>query len=155
MYEEISIKRRIDWKSLLTKTGILLIVVFIICAIAFSPKKTYAITPLNEITSKLLSVGKEYFTFDLLPINLGDEKSITLNDLIEKELIDQKDYENNKCDYNNSYIKVTKVDNTEFSIYATVLCNKTSDIVIDTIKTKQDTLVNDTNNDSLKVEVIE
>ena len=57
MYEEISIKKRIDWKSLIIKIGILLIVVFIICAVAFSPRKTYAVTPLNDITQKLLNAG--------------------------------------------------------------------------------------------------
>lgn len=156
MYEEISIKKRIDWKSLIIKIGILLIVVFIICAVAFSPRKTYAVTPLNGITQKLLNAGKEYFTFENLPIRIGDYKTVTLTELIEQEYIKAKNFEDNKCDLDRSYVKVTKVNSKEFSIYAKVECNNNEEIIVDTIKTKEDTTNNISNDDeNFSFEVVE
>ena len=66
MYEEISIKRKIDWKSLLFKAGILLIVVFItISVISLLPSiKWLNLKP--ETTSVLLG----YNNFWQLSANL-------------------------------------------------------------------------------------
>lgn len=156
MYEEISIKKRIDWKSLIIKIGILLIVVFVICAVAFSPRKTYAVTPLNDITQKLLNAGKEYFTFENLPIHIGNYKLITLDELINQEYIKSKNFEDNKCDLARSYVKVTKVNSKEFSIYAKVECNNDEEIIVDTIKTKEDTTKNTSNyEENFSFEVVE
>ena len=156
MYEEISIKKRIDWKSLIIKIGILLIVVFIICAVAFSPRKTYAVTPLNDINQKLLNAGKEYFTFENLPIHIGNYKLITLDELINQEYIKSKNFEDNKCDLARSHVKVTKVNSKEFSIYAKVECNNDEEIIVDTIKTKEDTTKNTSNyEENFSFEVVE
>lgn len=156
MYEEISIKRKIDWKSLLIKCGILLIVVFIVCAVAFAPRKTYAVTPLNEISLELLSAGKEYYTFDKLPTSLGESRSITLMELTEKELIKATNFDSNNCDFNDSYVKVIKVNNKEFSISAYVSCDSKANTVIDTIKTEKDNAFNASKNgDNFSAEVVE
>lgn len=156
MYEEISIKRRIEWKSLLFKTGILLIVVFIVCAVAFAPRKTYAVSPLNSINKDLLEAGKKYYEFDKLPISLGETSKISLMDLTEKEFINANEFNSNKCDFNQSFVKVTKVNIKEFSISAYLECDNKNNTVIDTIKTKKDTVkVVNNNEDNFKAEVIE
>lgn len=156
MYEEISIKRKINWKSLLLKTGILLIVVFIVCAVAFAPRKTYAVSPLNGIAKDLLEAGKKYYKFNKLPIYLGETSKISLIELTEKELISASEFNNNKCDFNQSFVKVTKVNIKEFSISAYLECDNKNNTVIDTIKTKKDTVkVVNNNEDNFKAEVIE
>lgn len=156
MYEEISIKRKIDWKSLLFKAGILLIVVFIVCAVAFAPRKTYAVSPLNGITKDLLEAGKKYYEFDKLPISLGDTSKISLMDLTEKEFINANEFNSNNCDFSESFVKVTKVNIREFSISAYLECDNKNNTVIDTIKTKKDTVkVVNNNEDNFKAEVIE
>ena len=156
MYEEISIKRKIDWKSLLIKGGILLIVVFIVCAIAFAPRKTYAVTPLNDISLELLNAGKEYYTFDKLPSSFGESRSITLMELTEKELIKATNFDSNKCSFNDSYVKVIKVNTKEFSISAYVSCDNKDNTVIDTIKTEKDNATNASKNgDNFSAEVVE
>ncbi len=155
MYEEISIKKRIDWKSLTAKLIILLLIVFIICAIALSPKKTYAVTPLNSITKELIDAGKEYYTFENLPINIGEYKSITLASLIEKDYIVEKSFKTNNCSYDESYVKTTKVNAKEFSIYAKVICDKDEEVIVDTIKTKKDTKSSLNNDESFSIEVID
>lgn len=157
MYEEISIKRKVDWKSLLIKYGLLLIVVFIICAVALSPRKTYAVTPLNGINNELLKAGKKYFTEDLLPTKFSESKSISLMELVEKELIKAKEYNSNNCDFNQSYIKVSKVNTKEFSISSYLICGDKEDTIVDTITIKEDNS-NETSidaEDNFEIEVIE
>lgn len=155
MYEEISVKKRIDWKSLLTKLGVLLLVVFIFCAIAFSPKKTYAVSPLYNITKQLLNAGKEYYVYEKLPINIGEYKTINLFSLIDEEYIKGKDYTANNCEFDDSFVKVTKVNNKEFSIYAKVLCDNDEEVIVDTIKTKKDNNINTNKDDNFSFEVVE
>lgn len=160
MYEEISIKRKIDWRSLLIKCGLLLIVVFIICAIAFSPRKTYAVTPLNGINNKLLKAGKNYYKEDLLPTKFSESKQISLMELVEKELIKSKEYNSNNCDFNESYVKVLKVNAKEFSISSHLICGNEEDTVVDTITIKEDnsskeTPVNKNSEENFEIKVIE
>lgn len=150
MYEEISIKRKIDWKSVFIKSGILIVLVFIICAISFAPKKTYAVTPLNGINKDLLEAGKKHYNNDL-PTKIGHTKSITLMNLVELDLIKAKNYNSNNCNFNESYVKVAKVNNKEFSISSHLLCGDKNDVIVDTIiikkdnQVKNDTTVNNTN----------
>lgn len=155
MYEEISVKKRINWSSLLTKLGVLLLVVFIICAIAFSPKKTYAVSHLYDITKQLLNAGKEYYVYEKLPTNIGEYKTINLFSLIDEDYIKGKEYTENNCEFDNSFIKVTKVNNKEFSIYAKVLCDQDEEVIVDTIKTKKDNKNINTNENNFSFEVIE
>lgn len=155
MYEEISVKKRINWSSLLTKLGVLLLVVFIICAIAFSPKKTYAVSHLYDITKQLLNAGKEYYVYEKLPTNIGEYKTINLFSLIDEDYIKGKEYTENNCEFDNSFVKVTKVNNKEFSIYAKVLCDQDEEVIVDTIKTKKDNKNINTNENNFSFEVIE
>ena len=161
MYEEISVKRKIDWKSLLIKGSILLVIVFIICAVAFSPRKSYAVTPLNGINQELLKTGKKYYTNELLPTNYSNSKSITLMELVEKELIKAKEYNSNNCDFNQSYVKVSKVNSTEFSISSYLYCNDKEDIIADTILISKDNFKPEdnsnanNNDDNFEIQVIE
>lgn len=133
MYEEITVKRHIDWKSLLFKIGILLLVVFIICAFVLTPKNSNAKTPYNTLANELLRIGKDYYDDSKLPTSLGYSNSITLKQMIDSNIVDEKDYSSNNCDYENSYVKVTKVGNNEFSIYVYLLCNNNEEVVGDSI----------------------
>lgn len=133
MYEEITVKRHIDWKLLFFRLAILLLVVFIICAIAFTPRNTHASTPYNNLAKTLLKAGKKYYIDSKLPTSLGYNNTITLRQLIDDELLDSKDYNDNDCNYDNSYVRVTKVGNNEYSIYAYLFCNGVEEVIGDSI----------------------
>lgn len=133
MYEEITIKKHIDWKNLFIKIGILLLIVFILCALIMSPKKSHAETPYTAINKELLSTGKLYYSEDKLPTRIGRSNYITLQELVNNNLIKSDKYEKNGCNLEKSYVKVTKVSSNEFSIYSYLDCKKDKNTVADTI----------------------
>lgn len=60
---------------------------------------------------KMKEAGKEYFTIERLPQNVGDVKSITLKEMYEKKLLlELKDKNGNACSAENSYVRVEKFD---------------------------------------------
>lgn len=139
MYEDIKVKKRIDWKSLLLRSGILLIGVFVVCALIFTPKnKTLADTPLKANTRVLLKAGKEYYNNDKLPSNLSEETGITLMELVENNLIEAKEFNSLNCDFNQSYVGIRKVDKKEYSIKANLVCSNEKSVIVDTINTSED-----------------
>ena len=82
---------------------------------------------MQEKINLLEKVGKKYFTNDLYPKKVGDSISITLEELIEKELIEEiKDTKGNLCDIKNSYVKVTRLDE-EFQMKSYLVCDNFED----------------------------
>lgn len=60
---------------------------------------------------KMKEAGKEYFTIERLPQNVGDVKSITLREMYDKKLLlELKDKNGNACSAENSYVRVEKFD---------------------------------------------
>ena len=60
---------------------------------------------------KMKEAGKEYFTIERLPQNVGDVKSLTLREMYDKKLLlELKDKNGNTCSAENSYIRVEKFD---------------------------------------------
>lgn len=133
MYEEISVKREIDWHSLFFRIGLLILIVFIVVLIVLTPKKSSASTPYKSLADEALAAGKEYYTESRLPNTLGNSNSINISYLIENSLLKDKQYVSNGCDLDNSYVKVTKVGSKEYSIYVYLLCNGYKEVVGDSI----------------------
>ncbi len=155
MYEEVSIKRKINWKPMIIKLSAMLAIVFIVCALIFAPEKTFASTPLNSINNNLLKAGKKYFDIDNYPTKISDYKIVTLMEIVENDLVKAETYNKEKCDFNKSYVKIVKVDNKDYSIYSFLNCNNVTDTVASNIKTKEDNNKNVVNDSNLTVEVIE
>lgn len=107
---------------------ILFIVVFVFFLIWLFPTKGYLknadtdvemdinLDPLyNQIYSKNLTdmknAAKDYYTTERLPKNTGDTVSMTLSEMLDKKIIlPLYDSNGNKCDEEESYVEVTKMD---------------------------------------------
>ena len=135
MYEEVHIKRTIDWKSAFIKLGIFFIVVIIVCLIIFNPSKsTYAETGYDTNLASFSDAAKSYFLDGNLPSEVGNESTIKLETLINNKRIKNIDLESDSCNKNQSYSRITKIDENEYSIYTYLECKSNQLSKIDTIK---------------------
>jgi len=123
MYEEKKFKPDINWKSLIIKMVILLLIVFIICFIAFKPKKAKETISLESNIIEIKEAAIKYFK-DKNDLKLvGDNKKITLKTLIKEDLIEkQKDEAGNKCSTKESYATLTKTSDNEYSLKINLEC---------------------------------
>lgn len=119
MYEESKIK--FDWKGFLLKFAIIiLVVILVIKLVPFQKKEKSESFTSNQ--TKLKDVSISYFQNKNLPENDGDEKKLTLNDLIVSGKISKlQDAKGNDCDEDASYIKATKKD-TEYEVDVYLKC---------------------------------
>lgn len=84
----------------------------------------------SENISKMKEVGKEYFTTERLPQNIGDVKSLTLKEMYDKKLIlELKDKNGKSCSADNSYVMVEKLDN-EYQMKVYLECGKEKNYII-------------------------
>ncbi len=139
MYEDKQRKIKINWKSLLIKMVILLVVIFLILWFISIINKKKQDVPSNIGTNlKIMQeAASEYFTGSKLPENLNGKVSITLKEMIDSKLIIEfKDQNGKACDLTNSYAEATKVSDEDYTIKVKLVCGKENDYVIDTIKVK-------------------
>ena len=71
-----------------------------------------------------------YFTNARLPQKIGDSVTLTLEEMLEKKLVlSFKDSNNETCDVNKSYVKVTKM-NDEYQMKVQLSCSDYEDYII-------------------------
>ena len=71
-----------------------------------------------------------YFTNSRLPQKIGDSVTLTLGEMIDKKLVlSFKDSNNQTCDINKSYVKVTKM-NDEYQMKVQLSCSDYEDYII-------------------------
>ena len=71
-----------------------------------------------------------YFTTERLPKNVGDSKTLTLGEMLEKKLVlEMKDSNNKTCSLTDSYVKLTRMDN-EYQMKVQLSCSDYSDYII-------------------------
>ena len=71
-----------------------------------------------------------YFTTPRLPKKVGDSVTLTLEEMLEKKLVlEFKDSNNEKCDVEKSYVKLTKMDD-EYQMKVQLTCSDYSDYII-------------------------
>ena len=135
MYEEIQIKKKINWKGAFTKLGVLLLVIVVIALIIALPSKgSYAESEFEHNLRAFMTASKEYFKDGNLPTETGKESIIKLQDLIDNSKLKDIDLEADKCNKEQSYAKITKLDKKEYSVYVYLECRSTSASSVDTIK---------------------
>ncbi len=92
---------------------------------------------LNALTDKIFyenilrmkEAGKEYFTIERLPQNVGDVKSLTLKEMYEKKLLlELKDKNGKACSAENSYVMVEKFDK-EYQMKVYLECGEEKDYI--------------------------
>ncbi len=65
----------------------------------------------EENLNKMKEAALSYYTDDRLPTTVGQYKSMTLGEMIQEKIITPlKDKNNNNCDTEKSYIRITKLD---------------------------------------------
>ena len=87
-----------------------------------------------ENINAMKAVAKSYYTVDRLPENVGDTKSLTLSEMVEKKLIFRfADKNNNYCDEESSKVVITKNSNTNYLMRVELNCGDQKDYILETI----------------------
>ena len=133
MYEEIQVKRKVDWKSAFTKLGILTLFVIILAIIIAIPTKgSYAETEFEYNLRTFMKASKKYFNSNL-PSEIGNVSKVELETLLQDNLLKHVDLESDGCNKKQSYAKATKLNKNEYSIYVYLECNSNQASSVDTI----------------------
>ena len=117
----------IEWKKLIIKIGILimimLLITFIISRINKNNIKNKQFLE-NEIKT-IINNTINYYNSNNLPHITGDSTSVVLEDLINQEVLEPiKNLKNKSCDVQNSYIIITKIADTEYRLKIYLTCQK-------------------------------
>lgn len=134
MYEE---NRRFSWTNLFIK--LIIVVIFILFVVWLLSLSTKGLNnSLNVLTDNIMKenitqmkeVGREYFTIERLPENVGDIEKITLQEMYDKHLLlEIKDKDGKACSAKNSYISVEKLG-TEYEMKVYLECGEESEYII-------------------------
>lgn len=164
MYEGKTKKLNIEWKSLLIKMGILLVVIFIVLWIVslFNKGNKNVESNLSVNLQAMKSAATDYFTGDRLPSTVNGKKKLTLREMFQQKLVPEfRDQNNKSCDLVDSFIEATKLNNTDYTIKVKLVCGSESDYIINTVSFVDDTTNSDvvipepddtTNNDKDKTD---
>lgn len=83
-----------------------------------------------ENLDKMKEVGKEYFTIERLPKNIGESNKITLEEMYDKHLLlEVKDGSGKVCSAGKSYISVEKFEN-EYQMKVYLECDGKSEYIL-------------------------
>ena len=123
MYEESKFKLNINWKSLLIKLGILLLLVFIVCFIVFHPWNKEK----NSLSININNVKKaaiKYYQSNMPLKEIGDYDKVLLRDLIDADLTQEQELDGNACNSKESYAYLTKTRDNEYVLKINMVCGK-------------------------------
>ncbi|MBQ6687086.1 MAG: hypothetical protein IJN03_01000 [Bacilli bacterium] len=150
MYGEGKQKLNINWKSLLIKLGILLLIVFIICFVIFRPNKNKDNSTLDNNIAAVKNAAINYFKNNMSLEKIGDYKKITLEELESQEFIsEQKDNNGNTCNGDKSYAYLTKVRDDQFVLKINMRCGQDEKSKVFDITT-EDLTVKDNNKNEIE-----
>lgn len=140
-------ERRINWLGLFIKIVIIFIFVLIIIWLI---SKIIGKSKLSDTFTKNINnmekVSVEYFKTVDLPQDKGKSIKITLEELIEKELIVSVNNDSkNKCDVKDSYSKITR-EKDKYVVATTLKCGKEKDTIKTNISLKDCKNCNQNNN---------
>lgn len=137
MYEEKTRRKIVvNWKSLLIKLAILLVVVFIIIWIISLFNRDQEVESNFGVNFEAMrNAATEYFTGSRLPKEINESVLITLGDMFDQKLlVEFQDEYGNSCDISNSYAEATKIDDSNYRIEVRLVCDNESDTVINTVE---------------------
>ena len=130
-------ERKINWLGLFIK--ILIVFVFIIIVIWLVSKivnNNKLSDTFKENINNMEDVAISYFKEIDLPQEKGKSIKVTLEELIEKELIVLvDDNKNNSCDVKKSYSKITR-NKKDYKVETTLKCGKEEDTITRTFSFK-------------------
>ena len=131
MYTEDGERRRFPILSFIAK--LVLIIIFVLLLVWLLPKPN--LSGLNDRIFKdnvrdMKEAAENYFTTDRLPQEEGDSVTMTLQEMLDKKLLlPFKDKDGKSCDTQNSYVKITKMEE-EYELKVYLKCGKDEDYII-------------------------
>lgn len=140
MYEDKELS--INW----VKIGLRIVSVILVVLIIFkgidiiSNNRTNVVEKdkMKEKITLLEKAGKDYFKEELLPKNSGDSVTVTLKELVDKELTDEiKDINDKTCDLEKSNVKVFRLD-TDYQYKSTLVCENYEDYLNSFVEIKKE-----------------
>src|SRR5574344_389024 len=137
MYEDNNYKVQINWKNLLLKLALIVIIVLLIIWLFPMPKlDTFYNKVFNDNLNSVKSVAENYFTNDNLPTTTGSSVTLKLQDMLDKKLITSfVDKNNNSCNTTNSYAQVTKTEDNTYVLKVQLSCDDKTDYILENIAT--------------------
>ncbi len=123
-------ENRINWLGLFIKIVIIFIFALIIVwlVVKIIGRNKLSDTFKNNINN-MESVAVEYFKGEDLPLSKGQSKKITLQEMIDKDLILSINKDNSSvCDTKNSYSKITR-QKDKYKLETTLKCGKEKDTI--------------------------
>ena len=141
MYENDDYRIQINWKNLLLKLALIVLLVLLIIWIFPTPKLDSIYSRIyNENLNTMKSVAENYFTYDKLPKETGATNTLKLQDMVDKKIITSfTDKDNNACNGTNSYAQVTKTDNNNYVLKVQLSCNEKTDYILENLDVKEAT----------------
>lgn len=122
-----------NWLKIAIEVLIIFIFVLILVWIFPMPGKNTN-SNYDENFETFRSAAKSYFTVDKLPKNVGDTVRMSLDEMIEKNIIRElKDEKGKSCDVSKSYVLVSKISDTNYQLRVELSCGNETDYVLDTI----------------------
>lgn len=125
----------INWKDLIIKA--IFLVVFLLLLVWLFPKvpnmKPFYSNVFRENIKYMQDAAESYYTTEKLPKNIGDSAEMTLQEMINKNLIlPFVDQDGNECDTYSSYVQVRKNQN-DYTLKVNLVCPTESNYVEKTL----------------------
>ncbi len=121
-------------RDLLVK--VVLIVLFVLLLMFLFPMPnltTFYDAVFNDNVQSMKDAAEKWFTTDRMPKEVGDKKTLTLQEMLDKKLIlPFLDKDGKECDAKKSYVQVVKEEN-EYVLKVYLSCNGKSDYIIEPI----------------------
>ena len=136
MYTEENVRGRFPLRDVLLKA--IIVIIFLILIIFIITKLTTPDNETNKSSSnydkvfsenleKMEDAAFKYYTEDRLPTEVGGKTELTLREMINQNLLEAfTDGNNEACDVNASYIRLTKNDN-DYTLRVNLKCNEKED----------------------------
>ena len=136
MYTEENARGRFPLRDVLLKA--IIVIIFLILIIFIITKLTTPDNETNKSSSnydkvfsdnleKMEDAAFKYYTEDRLPTEVGGKTELTLREMINQNLLEAfTDGNNEACDVNASYIRLTKNDN-DYTLRVNLKCNEKED----------------------------
>ncbi len=125
----------INWKDLIIKA--IFLVIFLLLLVWLFPSvpnmKPFYSNVFRENIKYMQEAGESYYTDERLPKNIGDTAEMTLQEMINKNLIIPfVDEDGNECDTYSSYVQVKK-NEKDYTLKVNLVCPKEKNYVEKTL----------------------
>ena len=88
----------------------------------------------NNNINAMKDAARSYYTTDRLPSNNGDSTKMTLQEMLNKKIVAPfVDANGKSCDSTASYVEVTRISATEYTMKVSLSCSDKKDYIIETI----------------------